>query len=55
MHLTFESELPVSVINSAKLKHNFFSYLNSRSVSRGFLFRNNLLPIIRSLFSNSPM
>ena len=24
MHLTFESELPVSVINSAKLKHNFF-------------------------------
>ena len=24
MHLTFESELPVSVINSAKLKHNIF-------------------------------
>lgn len=28
--------------------------MNSLSVSRGFLFRNNLLPIIRSLFSNSP-
>ena len=28
--------------------------MNSLSVSRGFLFRYNLLPIIRSLFSNSP-